>query len=326
LRHSFGITTNGFSTTCQAAPRNSRGSIPYAKLTSVNHTMIPAQKYLFVFIICALMTQVLVAQDRARREILRTNEKGINVSVKLSFGSIFIGKGTRDKILVADYPRRDDDREDLKITYDVSAGEGNLVIRSTDKAKWWSGSSGEKSKSNRRWSLELTDAVPISLHIELGAGEGDLDITGLQIAELRISSGASAVRLACDEPNRIMAERISFESGVGSFSATDLGNTNFRTLKFEGGVGAYKLDFGGALRRSGEVDINVGLGAITVIIPEKTPTQLRCEDSWLSSVDIDDIFQKTRKGRYETPTYNTASEKLTIKIESGFGKVKVKGR
>jgi len=289
-------------------------------------SMTHIKKYLILLLACGLATQASSAQERIRRDIPRTTEKELTVSVELSYGSLYIGRGASDKILISDYPQREGDREDLKISYDVSRGTGDLVIRSVDKSKWWSASSGEKVKSTRHWSLEFTDAVPISMNIELGAGEGELNLTGLQITELKISSGASAIRLFCDEPNRVTAELMSFESGVGSFTATDLSNTNFRTLKFEGGVGSYKLDFGGSLRRSGEVDIEVGLGAITVMIPEQTPAQIRHGGSWFSSIDIDDLFRKSRKDRYETSSFNNASERLTIRIESGLGSVKVRAK
>ncbi len=261
-------------------------------------------------------------RDILRKEISRTSEKELSVHLSAAFGRLFIGKGERGKIFDGEF-REPEDRKPPEISYRINSNRGELKIETKEHSKFWKGY-GSHDWDWRKWTLKFSSAVPISFKIELGAGEGEFDLTGLQIKELKIESGASSAELTCDEPNPIEAERVEIESGVSKFEAFRLCNLNFRKLKFSGGVGAYRLDFGGTLKQDANAKIEVGLGAITIVLPKETPTRIFYDDSWLSSIDLPSSFSKTKKGIYETENYEGASKRLTIDIESGLGSVKVR--
>jgi hypothetical protein len=275
-------------------------------------------------------------QEVLRREITRTSEKEVDVSIDASFGTLIILKGDRNKIVAAEYERQDDDKRQLEMFYDISDGRGSLEMNLTDekrhREKHSSSISWEELKGNRdhpderRLTCRFSDAVPMSLKVGIGAGRGNLDLTGLKIKNLKVSSGASSAELRCDDPNPVSCESVSIESGVSKFSANDLSNLNFRRLKFSGGVGAYVLDFGGTLQQKAYAEVDVGLGAITVYVPKDFPTRIITDDSWFSSVDVDSNFEKTKKNVYESDNFGQTDKTLTIKIGSGLGSIKVRCR
>ncbi|HEY6952836.1 MAG TPA: LiaF domain-containing protein, partial [Bacteroidota bacterium] len=216
-----------------------------------------------------------------------------------------------------------DNHEKLKVEYDLHGDEGVLRIRLKKSSRVW-GDEDSDDDHHRKLTVRLSDQIPISFDIELGAGRGDIDLSSLQIKELTISTGASSVDMRCDEPNTIPAENVKIESGVSKFTATNLCNTNFRKLKFSGGVGSYKLDFGGGLRHDASAKIEVGLGSVSVSVPRDVAAKLLYETSFFSSFDLDDDFSETKDGVYETSGFDNSANKLTIQIESGLGSVKVK--
>lgn len=271
-----------------------------------------------------------------RREILRKTEKELRVRVDASFGTIFIGKGESNKIVLAEYWKSEKDKQKFDMSYEIVGDRGELTVelneskrrtrRRDDESQWREYSADDRDWDDSKWSLRLTDALPIDLNVSLGAGKGEFDLTGLRIRTLKISSGASSAELRCDKPNAIIAETIVIESGVSKFEASDLSNINFRRLKFSGGVGAYKLDFGGQLRQSAEASVEVGLGAISLYIPRGIPTRILYDDSWFSHIDLDDSYSKVRSGVYETESYRNADKRLTLRVEAGLGSVKVRVR
>jgi hypothetical protein len=272
-----------------------------------------------------MMSFTATAQDSRHREIPLGSEREISVIIDVSFGTLIVEPGERGKLLVADFtPIRGEDNDEFIVKYDVRGDRGELVIRSKDHKRFWKGKE-ERDIEDRVWRIKLSDAVPVDLRIELGAGKGEFDLSGLKIRSLEISSGASAVEMYCDKPNPISAESITIESGVSSFTATNLANTNFRKLKFSGGVGSYKLDFGGTLRRDADAKIEVGLGAVTINIPHGMNARLLYDDSWFSSFDLENGFRKRRSGVYETED-DGGDALLSLKIESGLGSVKVRRR
>lgn len=272
----------------------------------------------------ALSAVVALAQafENKHREFSRSKEKELRVILDVSFGNISIKHGEHDKIAAVDYDEGDIEKQKLYISYDISGEIGTLHIKLKESTRFWE--DDEDKKGHRRHlDLEFSDAIPISFKVELGAGKGEINLTDLQVKDLKISTGASSVTLKCNRPNPIIADDISIESGVSKFTGSDLGNLNFLNLKFSGGVGSYKLDFSGTFHQSADVQIEVGLGSISVYVPRTIPTKLLYDDNWLSSFNIDDDFEKKHTGVYETDGFQDTSTRLTIRLESGLGSVKV---
>lgn len=274
-----------------------------------------------VIIICAFSTFARTLESK-HREFSRTKEKELRVILDVSFGSISIKRGEQDKIASVDYSEEEAAKQKLYISYDISNEIGTLYIKLKESTRFW-GDDDDHNGNNRHLDIKLGGTVPISFELELGAGKGDIDLTDLQVKDIKISTGASSVTLKCSKPNPILANDITIESGVSKFTAVDLSNLNFHNLKFSGGVGSYKLDFDGKLRQSAEVQIEVGLGSINVYVPKTIPAKLEYDDNWLSSFKLDDDFEKTRSGVYETNDFQDSFKRLTIRLESGLGSVRV---
>jgi hypothetical protein len=262
------------------------------------------------------------AFQNTHREFSRSKEKEVRVILDISFGSIFIERGESDKIAEVDYDERETDKQNLYISYDISHESGTLHIKLKESTHFWDNDEDRKGHHSHL-NIRLSDSVPISLEVKLGAGKGEINLTDLQMKDLKISTGASSVTMKCNKPNPITADDICIESGVSKFTATDLGNLNFRNLKFSGGVGSYKLDFEGTFRQSAEVEIEVGLGSIKISVPKTIPAKVVYDDNWLSSFSLDDDFEKKKSGVYETDDFQDAPKRLTIRIDSGLGSVRV---
>lgn len=289
----------------------------------------------FVIIFCLLF---FFAHNQAlsqtiQREIQRTNEKRLNVELSSSFGSVNIRKGNPDKIVQVSYRKKAKEKDaSIGLDYSVNNTTGELLIElHPEKTRHSRSRDGDVRVHmndvdfrSEEWYVELTDAVPISLVAELGAGKSSFDLSGLRITDLSISTGASKSSLSFDEKNNVEMEELKIETGVSKFSADNLNNANFRKMSFESGVGSYYLDFGGDLTRTVDVSINVGLGAVTVVIPKKIGVKVRYEESWLSNFSIDDDLIRKRKGTYESDNYESAPGRMNIFIEAGLGSVKVK--
>jgi hypothetical protein len=271
--------------------------------------------------VCSVIISAYARQTK-HREFSLTNEKEIRVILDISFGSITIARGEGDKIAMVDYDEEETDKQKLYVSYDISHESGTLHIKLKESTHFWSNDENHDGH-HRHLDIQLGGNIPVSFEIELGAGKGEINLTDLQVKEFSISTGASSVTMECRNPNPITAEDISIESGVSKFTATDLGNLNFRKLKFSGGVGSYKLDFNGKFRQSAEVQIEVGLGSIHVSVPKSIPAKLVYDDNWFSSFSLDDDFEKTHKGVFETDDFHDALKRLTIRMESGLGSVRV---
>jgi len=266
------------------------------------------------------------------KEIKRGSEKEVRVKVESSFGTVICSKGSSDKIVVFDLKTDDDRRPDVDIDYRVKGEIGYLDITPQDEGRHsFSLHMGDDDEEKDRdhmesgkWYLEFTDAVPLSIDAELGAGKGNFDMTGLDVKDFRMSAGASSTNLYFGEPNKSEIEELEVKSGVSKFVGEKLCNANFRRMTFEGGVGSYYLNFEGKLDREVDVKIKIGLGAVTIAIPKEAGARVHYEENWFSNFTIDKDFDEERKGVYVTSNFASAEGKLNIYVESGLGSVKVK--
>ncbi|HVN49510.1 MAG TPA: hypothetical protein VMU30_11915 [Bacteroidota bacterium] len=287
------------------------------------------QRKLFIGILstAAIVVALAAFADASplkHREIQRGKERKLQVVMEVSYGAVTIEHGAGNNAVVLDYDEADEARNKLQISYDVSNGCGYLHIRSKESTHFWGGGDSDNNSNKHHLYIKLTDALPIDFDLSLGAGNSDIDLTDLQVNELKISTGASSMKMHCDKLNRLSANDVTIESGVSSFKADGLCNLNFRNLKFSGGIGSYKLDFGGSLAQSARVKVEVGLGSITITVPKSIPSKLFYDDNWLSSIHVDDDFEKIHSGEYQTEDFNNATARLTFDVEAGLGSVKIR--
>ncbi len=284
------------------------------------------KKYILIlsFVILGMtVPQEAPGQSQYHKEIPLSNEKAVNVRLEAAFGTVNIGGGVIDKILIADMVVRPtlDMKTDIKYRIDNRTGLLDLILRPTESQKrtWGLGSTDAGT-----WELTFNKDIPLQFDIELGAGRGTFDFTGMHIDRLNLSAGASSVTVRFDEPNEGFIELMRIESGVSRFNGENLGNANFRNLKFEGGVGSYTLDFNGALKHDANVDVELGIGSVTLIIPEHIGVKLRAAQRLFSSVNVPKDFERINRDEYISQNYDTAEGRLTISVESGLGSVRVR--
>lgn len=283
-------------------------------------------------LLLAFTTGYRYYNERLTKEIPASNESELKVNVEAGFGNFSISRGPSTMIMKAEVEKNKNFTLDDCISYKVRDEVGYLSI-STDCQSDEERDSKKKKSIHfdgidaPEWNIQLADALPISFDGELGLGKADIDLTGLSIREFNLSTGASSVRLRIDHPNDHVIDDVNIEAGLCKFSAEGLGNLNFRHLRFEGGVGAYSLDFSGDLKKEVDVDIEVGLGSLTIYLPEELGAKIWYEKSWIAHLEIDnDVFEEIEEDSYFSSNYATAKGKVNFNIEAGLGNVKIMKR
>src|SRR5262245_20552672 len=124
-------------------------------------------------------------------------------------------------------------------------------------------------------NLALGSAVPLDLDLKFGAAEADVELGGLRIRETSIQTGASETRIRVSRPNLESCSTAKFEVGAARFQAMGLGNLNCEDVRLSGGVGEVLLDFSGEWRNSASVDVDMGLGSLTLRVPRGLGVSVR---------------------------------------------------
>lgn len=284
------------------------------------------------FVVLALLfdcASIGIAGDSDRKEIGRTTEKELHVILSASFGKVSVGKGGPEKIFVAETSTDNDRDSPFQTTYTVRNRIGYLDISlgSTD------GDESRKKISSKfselgggHWNLGFTNVIPVSFDIELGVAKGRFDLSGLMVKDFNLSCGASDVVLTFDTPNTISLDQMNIECGVSKFEGRNLGNANFKRFKFEGGVGAATLDFSGTIENEVDVDIQLGVGVCTVIIPKEVGVRVFAEETLVSRVDLDKSIRSENNNRFVSENFKSAVGRMNVRVDAGLGSVKIRLR
>jgi len=127
------------------------------------------------------------------------------------------------------------------------------------------------------WRVGLTAEIPLRLRVESGAAEGELELSSLRLAELRLRTGASETRVTL--PSAAGFTRVDAEGGAAGLrfrvpegvaarirSSMAIGSSDIDTARFPrtpAGDAWESPDFAGAANRV-EIEFRGGIGTLSV--------------------------------------------------------------
>ena len=264
----------------------------------------------------ALSAGAAAAQDWRTTTIMRqaTNEQALDVEIGYGAGELRVEPAQGRMLYQA------------SVRYDANAFE---PIAHYSNGRLRLGVDGEhddldlpdyEGDETGRMSVRLGRGVPLDLDVEFGAAKAEIELGGLSVRRLEISTGASETRVLFSEPNPIPLERIGFDIGAASFTARGLGNANARHIALNGGVAEMVLDFSGAWTGNTHLEADFGLGSLTLRVPRNVGVHVN-KETLLASFDAP---RMSRDGNdYYSDNWRSASRRLTVDVSAAFGDISI---
>lgn len=154
-----------------------------------------------------------------------------------------------------------------KVTYKKSGKTGEIVIEQSNKEL--SGINIGNIKND--WDLELSNDVPIDLEVNTGASDTKLNLQGLKLSNLDVSSG----------------------------------------------VGNVTVDLSGDWKESFDVDLKMGVGQSTIILPVDVGVKIKSTKG-IGHADFEGFISKGN-GVYVNEAYEKADVKIDVDTDLGIG-------
>lgn len=215
----------------------------------------------------------------------------------------------------------DEDRFTPVREFDAEASVVRLGLRGR------SGSSMRVSVGDRRrerqpatFDLSLSPDIPLTLNLELGAVESDVELGGLALRRVTYRTGASSSNVRFSRANPVACDDLQLEAGAAEMHVTSIANSNCAHLSFRGGVGEVNLDFSGDWRRSLDADVDVSIGSLTLGLPRDVGVAIRV-NRFLASFESAGF---TKHGAmYYSTNYSTARYRLALRVNATIGGIDV---
>lgn len=177
---------------------------------------------------------------------------------------------------------------------------------------------------DNRWEMELSRSYKTDLKLEFGLCDAFIDLGGVPLTDLNLDIGVAEGKLVFSSPNPTELDNISIEAGAAEFEIEKLLNANFKTLKFDGGVGEFRLEFTGELKTRAQAEISVGLGSAVIYLPRELSVRIEAEDNFLSKVKFRNAAGlRIRDGYYKSEDFDSAAARLDLQIDVGLGSVEI---
>jgi hypothetical protein len=212
----------------------------------------------------------------------------VTAEIMLGAGKLAISGGSND-LLEAQFTYN---VANLKpeVSYDISAGNGQLTIEQPDTEEV---PSLDMDKYRYEWDLRLNDDVPMDLAVKVGAGESRLALNSLLLSSLKFENGAGDVEI-------------------------DLSGSAVRDLDVRMGAGDVHVDLSGNWQQDLAATIKGGVGKATVILPTTAGVRATVRGG-LGQVNADALNKDGDV--YTNDAYGQSDVTLDIEIEGGVGEI-----
>lgn len=207
------------------------------------------------------------------------------------------------------------DEEAFEPVADFHGNQLDLGVKSIRKNFNWPG-----KQDGGEMDLSLARRVPMDLDLEFGAVRADLDLGGLDITRMDLSTGASESRVDISEPNGVPMSSAEFEVGAADFHVRNLGNLNAKTITVDAGVGSVVLDFRGRWQRDANVSVDMGLGSLELRFPEGLGVRV-VKNTFLTSLDSEGLVK--RGDSYYSLDWDEAQYRVTVSVDAVLGGIDV---
>ncbi|MDD5765419.1 MAG: toast rack family protein [Candidatus Marinimicrobia bacterium] len=270
---------------------------------------------------------MLLASDAqtVRHDIPLKGEKQLDVEIEFGLGRLFL-KSLPDNNFVMKSQMTYYDKE-LKpnLEYKILGSRGRLHLYTNDKGKdkhfnFRHEKDSYNDSKRSVWELGFNKNIPTAFDIEMGLGDGEMDFTDIRVTDLSLECGLSDVNVEFNKRNKEEVKNINIETGLGNVTVRGLGLLNMERFDVECGLGSTILEFNGDLLRDAKGRISVGLGSVSVEMPDNVGVEIQAENSFLSSLNLRG-FDRIDNDIYRSGNWKTAKKRVYITVEVGLGSV-----
>jgi hypothetical protein len=238
-------------------------------------------------------------------------ERALDVQVEYGGGDLRVrpaASGLLYRMLL-----RYDERQMRPVTaYDRESGRLRLGVQGVRR--------NQRAQRGGNATMELAPGIPTDLSLEFGAGRAELELGGLSLRSVDLSAGASETEVRFAAPNRVQAGTVRVASGASRLRMRGLGNARAERFVLDGGVGEATLEFDGAWDRSATLNVEMGLGSLTLRFPRALGVKIQRE-GFLTRFSPAGMVR--RGDAWYSNNWDSARYKLTVQVDAALGSVDV---
>jgi hypothetical protein len=182
-----------------------------------------------------------------------------------------------------------------------------------------------RAANEKIWKMYLTEDKPYILEMNYGVGKANVDLSGLSIKTLKITTASADVIVGYFSAleNQQEMDTFSVKVDVGSINVRNLNLAKARNLYADVGFGSMTLDFSNTPVIGSKINGSVGAGNLYILLPsEDTPVLIKIKDSWLCTVKMPASLKKVSENSFANTAYTkNAKNALVFDLDVSLGNI-----
>lgn len=246
-----------------------------------------------------------------------TAQPRLTVHLALDAGNLTLRAAT-DRALYRFQVRYAQDRFTPIARYDEGTGVVTLGLQRAKPAAFFASLAGTGDEAG---TIDLSPRLPLILDGTIGPGAADLDLGGLQLTRLDLSSTADKTTLRFSAPSPTPCEGAIIRTRASETALLQLGNSRCRALRIETEAGPTLLDFSGTYPDSVlRLSVAATLGTVRLQIPAGIGVRLTL-DHWMATVEQQGFVRNGTA--WVTPGFAAAVRRIELDLKAAAGSVVV---
>lgn len=290
------------------------------------------QRAILSFVLFGLLSGPIAGQIKKHYQL--THQDGreeVHFTLKASYGSCKISPSNNpNPVSIYGVVNNDESEPDFQIHHQGESSHVDMLVNGQSQEtlmadlglNFFGGSSDEPED---RWKVFLSQAKPFHLNLHYGIGDANIDLSGIAVKNLNISTGSADVRVGYHSGfyNTVKMDTFAVKVDLGSITVDHMEQARASHVIADVGVGNCTLDFGNGINEAGNVTAFVGAGNLIVLLPQSDhPIKVLIQNSPLCHVELTDSFIKIAEDTWVNDAYTISAEKVTtFTLDVAMGKI-----
>ncbi len=177
-------------------------------------------------------------------------------------------------------------------------GRATLILKARNSGRPWFRLPWAACNAATEWQIHLNPEVQSDITAHSDGGNVKLNLAGMAVTCVSADTGGGNMEIVL--PDRVANLNVTAKTGAGNVT----------------------VEIGDGLTGSNTINSSSGAGNVVVCVPGGIAARIHVT-SGLGKLIIDSRFDKMDANTYQSPNYDSASDKVEIRAQSGAGNVSV---
>lgn len=167
-------------------------------------------------------------------------------------------------------------------------------------------------------------SMSTALFVDLGVGASRLDLSGLSLTGVDITSAFSDVTVTYSEANLVSMEKMNIHAAKANLVLKNMEFARAEMITVQNDMGETKVIIGNGYFPASTFFIQSGVGSCSLIIHKKQPVQIVLRKGYFSSLELPESYQLVSKGVYANESFmKNPAKGIKIICNIDFGNISV---